>query len=135
MGPSSHPWLFQPRRGGSGSRARSVAPSGAVNINATFRPTAHAVGYFLAPLRGFRSPGALSKRLWGEAPPPEVLRPDGLEVELETHLNLTRRIHLAGDLAEVTVSESSLDAAKDRVVECIKSFRPDLQSRALSHLT
>jgi len=36
-----------------------------VNINATFRPTAHAVGYFLAPLRGFRSPGALSKRLWG----------------------------------------------------------------------
>jgi hypothetical protein len=34
-----------------------------VNINATFRPTAHAVGYFLAPLRGFRSPGALSKRL------------------------------------------------------------------------
>ncbi|MGD0125022.1 MAG: hypothetical protein ABSF46_06680, partial [Terriglobia bacterium] len=35
------------------------------NINATFRPTAHAVGYFLAPLRGFRSPGALSKRLWG----------------------------------------------------------------------
>ncbi|MGD0129711.1 MAG: hypothetical protein ABSF46_30685, partial [Terriglobia bacterium] len=39
------------------------APSGAVNINATFRPTAHAVGYFLAPLRGFRSPGALSKRL------------------------------------------------------------------------
>jgi len=39
-----------------------------VNINATFRPTAHAVGYFLAPLRGFRSPGALSKRLWGNAP-------------------------------------------------------------------
>ncbi|MGD0126420.1 MAG: hypothetical protein ABSF46_13745, partial [Terriglobia bacterium] len=44
-------------------------PSGAVNINATFRPTAHAVGYFLAPLRGFRSPGALSKRLWGLALP------------------------------------------------------------------
>jgi len=39
-----------------------------VNINATFRPTAHAVGYFLAPLRGFRSPGALSKRLWGRPP-------------------------------------------------------------------
>ncbi|MGD0124576.1 MAG: hypothetical protein ABSF46_04400, partial [Terriglobia bacterium] len=42
---------------------------GAVNINATFRPTAHAVGYFLAPLRGFRSPGALSKRLWGKPSP------------------------------------------------------------------
>jgi hypothetical protein len=40
-----------------------------VNINATFRPTAHAVGYFLAPLRGFRSPGALSKRLWGKPYP------------------------------------------------------------------
>ncbi|MGD0128031.1 MAG: hypothetical protein ABSF46_21935, partial [Terriglobia bacterium] len=39
------------------------------NINATFRPTAHAVGYFLAPLRGFRSPGALSKRLWGKPYP------------------------------------------------------------------
>ncbi|MGD0127020.1 MAG: hypothetical protein ABSF46_16805, partial [Terriglobia bacterium] len=45
------------------------APSGAVNINATFRPTAHAVGYFLAPLRGFRSPGALSKRLCGPPSP------------------------------------------------------------------
>ncbi|SPE26453.1 hypothetical protein SBA2_30118 [Acidobacteriia bacterium SbA2] len=60
MGPGSHPRLFQPRRGGSGPRARSVAPSGAVNINATFHPTAHAVGYFLAPLRGSRSPGTLS---------------------------------------------------------------------------
>ncbi|SPE30125.1 hypothetical protein SBA2_490004 [Acidobacteriia bacterium SbA2] len=34
--------------------------SGAVNISAAFRPTAHAVGYFLAPLRGSRSPGTLS---------------------------------------------------------------------------
>jgi hypothetical protein len=60
--------ISAPGRGGSGSRARSVAPSGAVNNNATFRPTPHAVGYLLAPLRAFRSPGALSKRLWGNAP-------------------------------------------------------------------
>ncbi|MGD0129606.1 MAG: hypothetical protein ABSF46_30150, partial [Terriglobia bacterium] len=55
-------------------------PSGAVNINATFRPTAHAVGYFLAPLRGFRSPGALSKRLWGAAPGYSISAPAGLRL-------------------------------------------------------
>jgi len=31
-------------------------PSGAVNSNAASPPTAHAVGYFLPPLRGFRRP-------------------------------------------------------------------------------
>jgi hypothetical protein len=44
----------QPRTGGRGSCTMSVAPSGAVNINAAWRPTAHAVGYFLPPLRGSR---------------------------------------------------------------------------------
>ena len=38
----------------------SVAPSGAVNINVVPCPTAHAVGYFLPPLRGSRGPHTLS---------------------------------------------------------------------------
>ncbi|SPE23037.1 hypothetical protein SBA2_110019 [Acidobacteriia bacterium SbA2] len=42
----------QPRRGGRASPTGSVAPSGAVKINSTPSPTAHAVGYSLAPLRG-----------------------------------------------------------------------------------
>jgi len=32
----------------------SVAPAGAVNTSAATGPTAYAVGYFLAPLRGSR---------------------------------------------------------------------------------
>jgi len=38
----------------------SVVPSGAVNLNAASCPTARAVGYYLPPLRGSRSPRALS---------------------------------------------------------------------------
>ena len=37
-------------------RRRLCRPSGAPDMTATRRPTAYAVGSFLAPLRGFRSP-------------------------------------------------------------------------------
>jgi len=44
--------LIQPRRGGRTCCSSSVAPPGAVSANAALRPTAHAVGYSLQPLRG-----------------------------------------------------------------------------------
>jgi hypothetical protein len=48
--------ISEPRRGDRVFRVVSAAPSGAVNLNAASPPTAHAVGYFLLPLRGARSP-------------------------------------------------------------------------------
>ncbi len=50
--------ISEPRRGDRVSRTMSVAPSGAARLNAASPPTAHAVGYFLPPLRGSRNPRA-----------------------------------------------------------------------------
>ena len=47
---------------------RSVAPSGATNIHSASGPTAHAVGYFLPPLRGSRRPNTLLSGRWEAAP-------------------------------------------------------------------
>jgi len=55
----------------------SVAPSGAVSLNAASGPTAHAVGYYLPPLRGSGSPRALGQRPWRLRPGLLNAAPDG----------------------------------------------------------
>ena len=56
-----------------------------------------------------------------------------LEIELETHLDLTRRIRLAGYLPETTGVEGTLDTAKLRVVEGVKGFHSELELGAFTH--
>ncbi|SPE28915.1 exported hypothetical protein [Acidobacteriia bacterium SbA2] len=68
MGRKSNPELSQPRRGGRYSSTASVAPSGAVIMAVEACPTAHAVGYFLPPLRGFHRPRTLRLTLMGQRP-------------------------------------------------------------------
>lgn len=58
----------------------------------------------------------------------------GLEVELQPHLDLTRHIDLALDIAEIAVAERIGDAAELRVIEGVEGFCPDLQLGAFSHL-
>ncbi|MGA2078961.1 MAG: hypothetical protein ABSH52_36245, partial [Terriglobia bacterium] len=68
VGWKSNPELPQPRRGGRYSSTVSVAPSGAVIMAVEPHPTAHAVGYFLPPLRGFHRPRTLRLTLMGQRP-------------------------------------------------------------------
>jgi hypothetical protein len=63
----------QPRRGGRGSGIMSVAPSGATDVDAVFRPTAHAVGYSLPPLRDSQRFHNLGNAHAGDAPPLQCL--------------------------------------------------------------
>jgi len=55
-GIEGHPEVISAPEGRQRLPNNVCRPSGAVDINAAWRPTAYAVGYSLTPLRGSRSP-------------------------------------------------------------------------------
>src|SRR5207249_3935624 len=74
------------------------------------------------------------KRRGAEPLPEEIRSRTPLEIDLDSHLDFTRRIDLTLNVPEAARVKGCSNVTELRVVESIEGFHPEFQARAFTHL-